>query len=141
MIPLSTIKASNSTLAASLPPSLIAVFIGATSGIGEATLKLFAAHTTSPRIYFVGRNQDAANRIVAECRMLNPEGSYEFIRKDVSLIKNVDELCNEIEKREKRIDLLFLSPGEPDMDWTSIATIFLSTTSLLYRSDIVKLTS
>ena len=73
--------------------------------------------------------------------MLNPEGSYEFIRKDVSLIKNVDELCNEIEKREKRIDLLFLSPGEPDMDWTSIATIFLSTTSLLYRSDIVKLTS
>ena len=111
MVTLSAVQASNSLIASSLPPHLVAVFVGATSGIGEASLKAFAKHARQPRVYFVGRNQDAENRIKAECKTLNPEGEYVFIKADVSLIRVVDDVCREIKSKETAINVLFLSQG------------------------------
>ncbi len=116
MVSLSEVSFSNSLISSTLPPGLVAVFVGATSGIGEITLKKFAKYTVQPRVYFVGRSQEAADRIAAECKALNPDGEYIFIKADVSLIRGVDEVCREIKGREKDLNLLFLSQGVPSMD-------------------------
>ncbi|RDW72850.1 hypothetical protein BP6252_06757 [Coleophoma cylindrospora] len=115
MVSLSIIRSSNSHISA-LAPGLVAIFVGATSGIGEITLKKFAEYAQQPRIYFIGRSQDAADRITAECKVTNPAGEYIFLRRDVSLINSVDEVCDEIMAKEKVVNLLFLSVGVPSLD-------------------------
>lgn len=116
MVSLSQVQSSNSLISSTLPPNLVAVFVGATSGIGEATLKQFAKRTVQPRVYFVGRSQDAGDRIAAECKALNPQGDFAFVKADVSLIRVVDEVCENIKNKEKAINILFLSAGLPTMD-------------------------
>ena len=116
MVILSEVQSSNSLISSTLPVNLVAVFVGATSGIGEITLKQFAKHTCQPRAYFIGRSQDAGDRIAAECKALNSEGEYIFVKADVSLICVVDEVCKEIKAKEKAINILFLSAGVPSMD-------------------------
>ncbi|OQE29102.1 hypothetical protein PENFLA_c004G01194 [Penicillium flavigenum] len=111
MVSLPDVQSSNAQIANTLPAGLVAVFVGATNGIGEAALKEFARSTRSPRAYFIGRSQEAAARITAECRQLNPEGEFTFIKADVSLIRNVDSVCRELQSKEKTINILFLSCG------------------------------
>ncbi len=109
MVSLDDVKASNSRIASTLPSALVAVFVGATNGVGETTLRQFAKHASKPRVYFIGRSQEAGDRIAAECKALNPEGEFIFIRKETSTIRNVDEVCDEIKSKEKSINLLFLT--------------------------------
>ncbi|KAI3341794.1 NAD(P)-binding protein [Ustulina deusta] len=116
MVSLSSVSSSNSRISSALPSRLVALFVGATSGIGEATLKKFAQHAKSPRAYFIGRSQEAADRIVAECQALNPTGQYIFRQADVSLIRVVDEVCEQIKGKEQSINILFLSCGVGRMD-------------------------
>lgn len=111
MVSLEQMRLSNARIPACLPPGLVAVFVGGTSGIGESTMKQFAKHTDQPRIYFVGRSERAAARILAELVALNPTGEYHFIRGDLSLLQNVDDICREIKSREPLINLLFLTAG------------------------------
>jgi short-subunit dehydrogenase len=111
MVSLSEVQASNALIASSLPSGLVGVFVGATSGIGETTLRQFAKYTTSPRCYFVGRSQDAGDRIAVECKELNPNGKYNFIKADISLIRTVDKVCQDIISQEKSINVLVLSQG------------------------------
>lgn len=116
MVTLAEVKSSNALIPSTLPPGLVAVFVGATSGIGEISVKEFAKQSRQPRVYLVGRSQDAADRIIAECRMLNSTGEYIFIKADVSLIRVVDAVCDEIKAKEKAINLLFLSAGVSNLD-------------------------
>lgn len=111
MVSYTDIQSSNSRIASTLPPGLVAVFVGATSGIGEYSLKQFAKHARQPRVYFVGRSQEAGDRIAAECKALNTEGEYTFVKADTSLIRNVDQVCYKIKSKEKAVNLLFLSTG------------------------------
>ena len=122
MVSLTEVQSSNSLIPSVLPPGLVAVFVGATSGIGETTLKQFAKYTCQPHIYFIGRSQEAGDRITAECKALNKEGEYAFIKADVSLIKVVDDVCRDIKSKEQAINLLFQCQGtlEPH---TSMSTI------------------
>jgi NADP-dependent 3-hydroxy acid dehydrogenase YdfG len=119
MVSFSNVQLSNSLISSTLP-RLVAVFVGATSGIGEITLKKFAKYSNQPRAYFVGRSQDAADRIRAECKVINPQGEYIFIKADVSLIRVVDKVCDEIKAKEKALNMLFLSAGAPIMDRSSM---------------------
>ncbi|KAL2068063.1 hypothetical protein VTL71DRAFT_16161 [Oculimacula yallundae] len=134
MVLLSDIQASNSQISTLLPPGLVAIFVGGTSGIGEITLKKFAKHTLQPRIYIIGRSTSAAERIIAECRIRNPEGEYIFMRSDVSLMKNVDEVCNTIKAKEKTVNLLFLSAGFPSIDGAETSEGLPLLTSLMIYS-------
>ena len=111
MVALSKVQSSNGRIASTLPARLVAVFIGGTSGIGEYTLKQFAKYAREPRIYIVGRSQEAADRITAECRKTNADGQYFFLRADTSLIRNVDDVCQQIRSKEKAVNVLFLSTG------------------------------
>jgi short-subunit dehydrogenase len=111
MVSLAQVQSSNSRIGTALPPGLVAVFVGATSGIGETSLKQFAKHARQPRVYFIGRSQQVGDRIAAECKELNREGEFTFIQADVSLIRTVDEVCRDIKAKETAINLLFLSTG------------------------------
>ncbi|ORY27106.1 putative short-chain dehydrogenases/reductase [Naematelia encephala] len=92
MVAQSAVLSSNSSLATSLPAGMVAVFVGATSGIGEYALKAFAQQAKSPKIYFVGRSKDAADRPM---------------------------LCQQILAKEDSINLLFQTQGTMLMDKTS----------------------
>jgi NADP-dependent 3-hydroxy acid dehydrogenase YdfG len=111
MVTLAQAESSNRLVSTALPPHLVAVFVGATKGIGLASLKAFVKHARQPRVYFIGRSKDIGERVAKECEELNPDGEYIFLEKDVSLIKNVDEVCKEIRKREEVINLLFQTQG------------------------------
>lgn len=116
MVTLPQVHASNAQIASSLPPNLVAVFIGATSGIGEAALKEFVRNARSPKCYLVGRCEQAANRIIDECNALNPDASVVFLRADMSLVREADRLCETIIGVERVVDVLFLSAGAAVLD-------------------------
>ncbi|KAL5003031.1 hypothetical protein BDV10DRAFT_155430 [Aspergillus recurvatus] len=118
MVFLQDILSHNKNIASSFPAGLVALFVGATSGIGAATLKAFAQHTRRPRAYFVGRSQSAAAVVVKECKALNPDGEYIFIPADVSVLRVVDEVCGQIMSRETQLNILFLSQGVASLDRT-----------------------
>ncbi|KAK4244099.1 hypothetical protein C7999DRAFT_17621 [Corynascus novoguineensis] len=111
MVTLEQMRSSNARIPDCLPPGVVAVFAGGTSGIGEATMKQFAKYAVEPRIYFIGRSERAAVRITDELVTINPKGQYHFIQADLSLLHNVDEVCYEIKRHESLINLLFLTPG------------------------------
>ena len=102
---------------------LVAVFVGGTSGIGEYTLRALAStHGTigaGLRVYIIGRNANAAEQIIADCRQLAPSGEFRFMQvTDLSLLKEVDKCCIDLidmESKETsdapRIDLLVMSQG------------------------------
>ncbi|KAG9567354.1 hypothetical protein KCU71_g3810, partial [Aureobasidium melanogenum] len=111
MVALETVRASNQKIASTLPSGLVAVFVGATNGVGEATVRQFAKWAAAPRVYLIGRSPEAGTRIVNECKALNPQGKFTFISKDTSLIRNVDEICDGIKQKEESVNILFLTIG------------------------------
>lgn len=109
-ISLDTVRTSNDALK-TFSPGIVAVFVGGTSGIGKSILKALMRVATAPRVYIIGRNRDAANRTVTECRAMNDMSEIEFLQADVSEIANVDSVCSDILRREKRLNLLVLTTG------------------------------
>ncbi|KAH6684112.1 hypothetical protein B0J14DRAFT_4716 [Halenospora varia] len=112
MVTLTQIHISNNTFSSS-PASrnLVAVFVGATSGIGLGALKTFYKSTTNPKVYIIGRLKTSFQSHLDELVTSNPGGKYEFVETEVSLIRNVDKVCEMIKEREEKVDLLFMSPG------------------------------
>lgn len=84
---------------------------GGTSGIGESTCKEFIRNTISPRAYIIGRNKLEASRIINELKEINSEAEIHFLECDLTLLRNVDQVCNEITEKENLINLLFMSAG------------------------------
>ncbi|KAH8648300.1 hypothetical protein BGZ60DRAFT_390609 [Tricladium varicosporioides] len=116
MVALSEVQVSNSHIAIQFPQPLVGIFVGGTGGIGEITLKKFAKYCPQPRAYIIGRSQEASERIIDECKSINPNGQYLFFKEDVSLIKNVDKVCAKIAAAESAINILFLSAGSSDLN-------------------------
>ncbi|KAL6705887.1 hypothetical protein ACN47E_006347 [Coniothyrium glycines] len=110
MVSLTTVVAHNSTLS-KLPPNLVAVFVGGTSGIGLFTARELVLSTRSPTVYLIGRNATEASRITAELQSLNPSSRISFVQKDISLLHNVDAACSEIAARENTVNVLFMTCG------------------------------
>ena len=111
MVPLPEVIASNGRIAKTFPQGLVAVFVGGTSGVGEYTVKKLAKYAAKPRVYLVGRSQSAADRIIQECMEINPGAEFNFIQSDISLLKNVDDVCREIKKKESSINILIETQG------------------------------
>lgn len=103
MVALPLVKSTNASLLAST--SLVAVFVGGTSGICEYALRALVrtrASTKSPhslRIYIVGRNASAASKIIDDCKLICPGPGFKltFVKaEDLSLLRDVDRVCDEI---------------------------------------------
>ncbi|MCJ1393101.1 hypothetical protein MMC18_005973 [Xylographa bjoerkii] len=121
MVQIDAVRSCNSTLINTQP--LVAVFVGGTSGIGENTIRALATNHSDQgkglRLYIVGRNVDAAKKIIAECVRLCPVGQFRFVQAgDLALLKDVDRVCSEITRIEEdqntngepaRVDLLVMS--------------------------------
>ncbi|KAI9736331.1 MAG: hypothetical protein M1834_001217 [Cirrosporium novae-zelandiae] len=112
MVQIDTVRASNAKIHSSpIGQEPTAVFVGATSGIGMTTVEQFAQYTNKPTAYLVGRNETSASKLQDRLRKLNPQGTYRFVKADVSLLQNVDRVCDEIKQQTKRLDLLVVSIG------------------------------
>jgi NAD(P)-dependent dehydrogenase (short-subunit alcohol dehydrogenase family) len=110
MVALQAIRQSNARIA-ELPAGLVALFLGATSGIGQSALIQFAQYAVQPRIYIAARRASAITELLQELRSKNPKGSYTIIEKDVSLIRETNDVVEFVKARETKLDLLFESVG------------------------------
>jgi NAD(P)-dependent dehydrogenase (short-subunit alcohol dehydrogenase family) len=112
MVSFQTVQQSNARIA-SLPQGLVALFIGATSGIGQSMLQHFAQHASAPHICTVAlpATVDSHEKLLASLRKTKLDGVYHLIRGDVSPISEVDKAIEEIKEKETKLDLLFLSAG------------------------------
>ncbi|KAI1347645.1 short-chain dehydrogenase/reductase [Xylaria sp. FL0043] len=115
MVDFQTMISSNSRLSTVKGP-IVALFVGATSGIGLGVLREFARQAVSPRIYFVARNPITAAPIADELRILNPSAKCEIIHRNVSLIKDAEKVAEYVKAKESSLDLLFMSPGFVSLD-------------------------
>jgi len=110
MVSMKEVRLSNDALKNG-PAGLKALFVGATAGIGASAVKQFALHAKAPTVYLVGRSQTKAAPLLDDLKSLNPQATFTFIEADVSLLKGVDKVCDEILAKEQKLDLLWLSQG------------------------------
>ncbi|KAJ5784984.1 uncharacterized protein N7503_010196 [Penicillium pulvis] len=115
MVNLRTVLQSNNRLSDAEGPQ-VALFVGATSGIGLGILKEFAQHAVSPRVYIVARNAETAAPLVEELRLINPGATFEIIERNVSLIKDAEKVTEFIKSKESSLDLLCMSVGFFSLD-------------------------
>ncbi|KAH6898060.1 hypothetical protein B0T10DRAFT_395437 [Thelonectria olida] len=112
MVPFHIVQQSNALLG-TLEPGLVAIFMGATSGIGQHALQHFSRHASSPRIYTVARPHAMKphEELLASLRQENPSGTFSLIPADVSVVSEVDKVVDTIIQNETKVDILFLSAG------------------------------
>jgi NAD(P)-dependent dehydrogenase (short-subunit alcohol dehydrogenase family) len=111
MSSLASIRSSNAAFSPSYPP--IALFVGGTSGIGQAMAEAFGKYTQgNATIIIAGRNRAAADAIIAKLpKPTTPGVSHEFVECDATLMKNVHATTKEILSRHPKINFLVMSPG------------------------------
>ena len=68
-------------------------------------------YTVSPKVYIVGRSEEAAKKIKEDAQKLNDQASIDFIKTDASLLRNVDSACKDIQAKENKVNILVLSSG------------------------------
>lgn len=109
--PLSAIRSANvSKLPTNYTP--VGVFVGGTSGIGQAMAEAFAQMIKGKAtIVLVGRNKTAADTIIANLPKDATESTFEFVQCDVTLMRNVAAASKEILAKHPRINYLVLTPG------------------------------
>ncbi|EIN08975.1 NAD(P)-binding protein [Punctularia strigosozonata HHB-11173 SS5] len=94
------------------PTTPIALFVGGTSGIGQATAEAFARYTNGNiHIILCGRNRKAADRIFKGMPPAANGGAYEFVACDVSLMKNIRDIVTELLSSLPKLNYLVLSSG------------------------------
>ncbi|TVY39145.1 Oxidoreductase [Lachnellula subtilissima] len=101
---------ANTSLASHLK-SPTGVFVGATSGIGLSTISALLSHTHSPKLYIVERSQANFAATLAALQEVNSSSQLVFIEAQVSLLKEVERVCDLIRRQESALDLLWVSQG------------------------------
>ncbi|KAK4451985.1 hypothetical protein QBC34DRAFT_294368 [Podospora aff. communis PSN243] len=111
MPPLPHIQSQNATLKAKQRRDVVAVFVGATSGIGLSTLQTTATLFPNPTIYILGRSASRFAPHLSTLQTLNPSATLIFLERDPSLLSEIDNACAEILDKQTKLDYLFMSPG------------------------------
>lgn len=112
---LATVSASNASY--NPPYTPVAVIVGGTHGVGEATVKALASHTGgNVHIYIVGRNKAAAAKILTTIPRGSPELQREFVFCDALVMANITASCAVLSEKLSsasldRINHLVLSHG------------------------------
>ncbi|GAB7351061.1 hypothetical protein MBLNU459_g1540t1 [Dothideomycetes sp. NU459] len=92
-------------------PAINVLGVGGTNGVGESTLRELFLRTKAPTVYIIGRNAQKGLALASELMDSNEGSRAVFLKVDVCLIKNVDAVCQEIQRREKKINILLLTAG------------------------------
>ena len=90
---------------------LVCVFVGATSGIGAATLETMVQKLQESTFYVLGRSASRFTSQRARLESLGPSCKIVFIQAEVSLLSAVDAVCKQIAAWEQKVDYLYMSPG------------------------------
>lgn len=88
---------------------ITAVITGGTSGIGEATVKLFAENHAN--VVFVGTNADKGNNVMKKLKEANLDHSVRFKQCNVSKEEDVKELAAFVRSEFNGCDVLFNNAG------------------------------
>ncbi|KAK9367257.1 hypothetical protein V1509DRAFT_191901 [Lipomyces kononenkoae] len=112
MVSYKEIQASNALINDATAPH-VAVFVGATSGIGKFTVRALVATGASVRIYLVGRkcSEGRTHAFIQELCAINPKAEVIWTEGEVSLLAETKRVCQVIKSKESRVDLLFLTAG------------------------------
>lgn len=107
------VRAANSTFHQPKERPPVGIFVGGTSGVGQGMAEVFA-HNTRGRshIILVGRNRMGAEKILSS--IPNPEpGTFTraFIYCDLTILKNVQALTQDILSRFPKINYLIITAG------------------------------
>ncbi|KZV87193.1 NAD(P)-binding protein [Exidia glandulosa HHB12029] len=90
----------------------VAVLVGGTSGCGRGVAEVLAKYTQgNAHIVLVGRSEEAANEIIASLPKPVDGAKYEFVKCDVSSMRNVGIVTRDLASRLEKINYLVLSPG------------------------------
>ncbi|KAJ6476701.1 NAD-P-binding protein [Mycena vitilis] len=111
MPPLAQVLKSNASF---VPKSQnpVALFLGGTSGIGQAMASRFAHYTKGDsHIILAGRNQEAARATISSFPPSSSRGTYEFVGCDATLMKDVATTTASLLARLPKLNFLVLSPG------------------------------
>jgi NAD(P)-dependent dehydrogenase (short-subunit alcohol dehydrogenase family) len=108
---LSVVTAANAKFAPSYLP--VALFVGGTSGIGQAMAQAFARYTKgNAHIIICGRNRTAAEAIIATFpKPTHGDAKHEFVSCDVSLMKNVHVTSADLLSRLPKINFIIFTTG------------------------------
>ena len=102
------------------PPNPVAIFLGGTSGIGQATAQAFARYTKGKaHIIIMGRNRQAAEAIF-ETFPKTSESNYEFVHCDASLIRNVAEATSGLLARLPKVNYIVMTSGGTPPIWDAL---------------------
>lgn len=82
----------------------VALITGGTTGIGQATAKLF--HAEGARVFITGRN----DKTLAEAKEHLP-ADVTTIRSDASKLEDIDALAAELKEKAGHIDVLYVNAG------------------------------
>ncbi|KAG9105934.1 hypothetical protein FRC07_009054, partial [Ceratobasidium sp. 392] len=106
---LSVVRAANLATVPKYRPT--ALFVGGTSGIGQATAEALAAATNgNAHIILCGRNKTAAETII-QSLPTSTTSQYEFEQCDATLMSNVRQTTASLLERLPKLNYLVLSPG------------------------------
>lgn len=87
------------------------VFVGATDGIGKATLQALVSKGFPTKIYIVGRNKASHRVLLEDLARSNPQATLIFVEGQISLVADAQRIASQIAAQEDRVELLFLSSG------------------------------
>ena len=116
-----------------------AVITGGSSGIGEASAKLFASE--GAKVFIIGRSADKGNRVQGEIEDMG--GDAEYIQCDVSDHEVVESSCEQIISSATSVDILFNNagrgervnfPNETVEGWNEVISINLGGTFYMTNS-------
>jgi len=112
---MSTLSRASETNA-SFSPSYdtpVAIFVGGTSGIGQAMAEGFARYTKgNAHIIIIGRNREAAQASIESFpKPTSTTFTHEFVQCDASLMKNVQETTSSLLARLPKVNFLVMSTG------------------------------
>jgi NAD(P)-dependent dehydrogenase (short-subunit alcohol dehydrogenase family) len=113
---LASLRTSNAEFVGNLQGKPVAVFVGGTSGIGQGMAENFAKWREGrAHIVIVGRNEAAAKDIISHFPQVpaseQGQWTYEFVKCDATLMKEVKRASSEILSRHPKINYLVMSPG------------------------------
>lgn len=83
---------------------------GGTAGLGYETALSFAAHTPG-QIFFTGRSQPSADKLIKEVNTKFPGVPITFIRCDLASLESVRNAAKEVVSKTERLDIFMANAG------------------------------
>ncbi|KAI2601921.1 NAD(P)-binding protein [Hypoxylon sp. NC1633] len=88
----------------------VILITGGTNGLGAAAAKMLASRNPA-KIYITGRNESAAQRVIADIKSTGTDTEVVWVRCDHANLASVKEAAEVISANETRLDVLMANAG------------------------------